>query len=122
VELSHSHNFFSGSDNEEERKKDKESEVKLPEHKIDTKDIPDKNTAFNIFKQEYMPVKEFEANIAEASNGLKKNKEEAKQLLETCNEIKKRIEDIRKRLEDKKLAKINEGVIFFNTGGYGDDN
>jgi hypothetical protein len=111
LELSQSHGFFNTpvSDGEEEKKITKETEIKSVT-KIDSSDIPDKNTAFQIFKSEYTPVKDFEQDMLSTSENLKKCKEDAKEYLNSCNIVKEKIEALKNFLNDKKVAKYNEGV------------
>jgi hypothetical protein len=98
-----------GSDNEEEKKQVKETEYKTDQTAANV-DIPDKNTAFQIFKQEYPPVKDFELEIVQTSDKLKKYKEEAKEYLDLTENYKAKIEQLKNFLNDKKITKYNEAV------------
>ena len=81
---------------------------------MDGGSIPDKNTAFSIYKIESGSAQEIESNIVQNSEDLKKRKHEARELLENCNTYKSQIENIKISLNDKKLNKLNLGVhIFF---------
>ena len=83
----------------------------MVEQILERKDVPDKNTAFMIFKSEHPSVKDFEVNISATHEKLKKNKDDAKEYLDKCNEFKARIEEIKNNLNHKKMSKFNEGVI-----------
>lgn len=96
---------------QEERnlKQMKEIENKQVEEKIDRESIPDKNTAFFLFKSESSSGSEIEGGIKQNSNDLKIKKEEAKEFLEMCNNHKTKIEELRVLLNEKKLNKLNLG-------------
>jgi hypothetical protein len=102
-----------GSDNEEEKNErtSKEIEEKTVVQNLD--DIPDKNTAFSIFKNESNIAQDIEFNIIQNSDDLKKRKHEARELLENCNTYKNQIENIKNSLNDKKINKLNLGVFIF---------
>lgn len=104
-----------GSDNEEERneRQSKEIEEKFLEEKLDANTIPDKNTAFSIFKNESNAAKEIESGILQNSEDLKRRKAEARELLDSCNIYKNKIEAIKVSLNEKKLNKLNLGVKEF---------
>lgn len=108
-----SQNLAVGSDNEEERneRQSKEIEEKFSEEQIDSNVIPDKNTAFAIFKNESGIAREIESGILQNSEDLKRRKAEARELLESCNNYKNKIEAIKVSLNEKKLNKLNLGVI-----------
>lgn len=98
------------SDNEEEKnEKFKENELKQTEEKADSEQIPDKNTAFLIFKTESSLAKETESGILQCSDDLKKRKSEAKEYLEQCNLYKSKLDDLKVKLNEKKLNKLNLG-------------
>lgn len=107
-----SQNLAVGSDNEEERieRQSKEIEEKFTDEQMDTNAIPDKNTAFAIFKKESGIAREIEFGILQNSEDLKKRKAEARELLESCNNYKNKIETIKISLNEKKLNKLNLGV------------
>jgi len=111
VEMS-SQNLVGGSDNEEERneRQSKEVEEKLFDEHVDGNPIPDKNTAFSIFKNESQIAREIESGILQNSEDLKKRKNDARELLESCNNYKNKIEIIKNGLNQKKLNKLNLGV------------
>lgn len=71
--------------------------------------IPDKQTAFNIFKNESKLAKDVENRIAEISNDLVSKKENAKELMDVCNKLKSKIDDYKIKLNEKKLKKFNFG-------------
>eukprot|EP00340_Litonotus_pictus_P000680 CAMPEP_0170523966 /NCGR_PEP_ID=MMETSP0209-20121228/9427_1 /TAXON_ID=665100 ORGANISM="Litonotus pictus, Strain P1" /NCGR_SAMPLE_ID=MMETSP0209 /ASSEMBLY_ACC=CAM_ASM_000301 /LENGTH=714 /DNA_ID=CAMNT_0010812411 /DNA_START=79 /DNA_END=2223 /DNA_ORIENTATION=- len=71
--------------------------------------IPDKNTAFNIFKAESKIAKDIEMSISNSSGDLAKRKEQAKEYMDICNTLKAKIEDIKIKLNEKKLNKFNLG-------------
>ena len=107
-----SQNLAVGSDNEEERneRQSKEIEEKFSEEQNVAKAIPDKNTAFAVFKNESAIAREIESGILQNSEDLKKRKAEARELLESCNNYKNKIEGIKISLNEKKLNKLNLGV------------
>lgn len=110
-----SQNIGGGSDIEEEKneRQGREIEEKTPQEQQDGNAIPDKNTAFSIFKQESPVAKEIESNILQNSEELKKRKAEARDLLDNCNVYKNKIESIKIGLNEKKLNKLNLGVSFY---------
>ena len=95
----------------EEMDQDKRKVVEYTEEDIPNKNlpIPDKNTAFSIFKQESSKSKEIEEGIIRNSDDLKIKKTEAKELLESCNNLKHNIENLKERLTEKKFNKLNLG-------------
>jgi chromosome segregation ATPase len=99
------------SDNEEEKndKFQKENEIKHTEEKIEYDNIPDKNSAFQIFKTESPQGREIESGILQNSEDLKTRKKEAKDFLEQCNTYKSQIENLKNALNEKKLNKLNLG-------------
>lgn len=103
-----------GSDNEEEKNErtSKEVEEKTIDQNMDGGSIPDKNTAFSIYKNESNSAQEIEASIVQNSEDLKKRKHEARELLDNCNSYKNQIETIKISLNDKKINKLNLGVNF----------
>jgi len=107
-----SQNIAVGSDNEEERneRQSKEIEEKFSDEQVDLNAIPDKNTAFAIFKNESAIAKDIESGILQNSEDLKRRKVEARELLENCNNYKNKIEAIKISLNEKKLNKLNLGV------------
>jgi hypothetical protein len=110
VELS-GHNINHLSDNEEERneKQRREEENKIAEERIDNEPIPDKNTAFLIYKNETVQAKEIESLVHTSSEDLKKRKFEAKNYLEQCNSLKSKIDLLKQTLADKKKNKLSIG-------------
>lgn len=107
-----SQNLAVGSDNEEERneRQSKEIEEKFSDEQFDSNAIPDKNTAFAIFKSESGVAREIESGILQNSEDLKRRKLDARELLESCNNYKNKIETIKISLNEKKLNKLNLGV------------
>jgi kinesin family protein 6/9 len=110
VELS-GQNINHLSDNEEERneKQRREEENKIAEERLDNEAIPDKNTAFLIYKNEILQAKEIETNIHNSTEDLKKRKSEAKSFLEQCNNYKSKIDSLKQTLTDKKRNKLSIG-------------
>ena len=66
-------------------------------------EIPDKNTAFNIFREQSKLAKEKEQDIAGLNFELNKKKEEAKEFLKDCNDLKDQIDEIKIKVNEKKL-------------------
>lgn len=69
--------------------------------------IPDKNSAFQFYKEEGTQAKEIEESIMQLNTDLKSRKEEAKTLSEEGNKLKGQIEDLRAKLNEKKQNKLN---------------
>jgi hypothetical protein len=111
VEISN-HNLNSGfSDNEEEKndKIIKENETKQSEEKADSEEIPDKNTAFLIYKSQSSQGREIEISIFQCSEELKKRKSDAKEYLDQCNKFKIQTDYLKNKLNEKKMNKLNLG-------------
>lgn len=108
-------NIGQASDNEEEKNERtaKEVEEKTIDQNIEGNNIPDKNTAFSLYKIESNSAQEIESSIVQNSEELKKRKFEARELLDNCNTYKNQIEQIKISLNDKKINKLNLGVSFF---------
>ena len=90
---------------EEEEKKEEEIEEKPPE--IMEGIIPDKNTAFKLFKYESQFSKETEKKMKEDIEKLKEKKNSARELLNKSKELKTKTEEIKEKLNDKKQNKLN---------------
>ena len=90
---------------EEEEKKEEEVEEKPPE--IMEGVIPDKNTAFKLFKYESQFSKETEKKMKEDIEKLKEKKNSARELLNKSKELKTKTEEIKEKLNDKKQNKLN---------------
>ena len=90
---------------EEEEKKEEEIEEKPPE--IMEGIIPDKNTAFKLFKYESQFSKETEKKMKEDIEKLKEKKNSARELLNKSKELKTKTEGIKEKLNDKKQNKLN---------------
>lgn len=75
----------------------------------ESEDIPDKNTAFATFKLESKKAKDIENYINIKSKELNQKKEQARQYMELCNNLKSVINDFKMKLEDKKNYKFNLG-------------
>jgi len=110
VEVSNQ-NINLGSDDEVEKneKSKKEDDANLYEEKIEADVIPDKNTAFQIYKVESIQAKEIESGIIQNSEDIKKRKAEAKVYLEQCNIFKNKVEALKSTLNEKKLNKLSIG-------------
>lgn len=112
MELSNQNLAGAMSDNEEEKNNDKvqkENEVNQIEEQLENEPIPDKNTAFQIFKSESATGKEIENGILETNEELKKNRAEAKEYLDQCSKFKSRMEELKSALNEKKMNKLNLG-------------
>ena len=97
-----------GEKNEEEKEEKKEEEVvieKPPE--IMEGVIPDKNTAFKLYKYESQYSKDAEKKMKEDIEKLKEEKNAARELLDKSKELKAKTEDIKLKLNDKKQNKLN---------------
>ena len=90
---------------EEEEKKEEEVEEKPPE--IMEGIIPDKNTAFKLFKYESQFSKDTEKKMKEDIEKLKEKKNAARELLNKSKELKTKTEEIKEKLNDKKQNKLN---------------
>jgi hypothetical protein len=69
--------------------------------------IPDKNSAFVIYKGESDFSKDIENQMKQNFNDLKAKKTEAKDLLEKGNVLKDKLKEIKALLNDKKQNKLN---------------
>ena len=97
-----------GEKNEEEKEENKEEEIveeKPPE--IMEGVIPDKNTAFKLYKYESQYSKEAEKKMKEDIEKLKEEKNAARELLDKSKELKAKTEEIKLKLNDKKQNKLN---------------
>ena len=97
-----------GEKNEEENEEKKEEEIveeKPPE--IMEGVIPDKNTAFKLYKYESQYSKDAEKKMKEDIEKLKEEKNEARKLLDKSKELKAKTEEIKLKLNDKKQNKLN---------------
>ena len=96
-------------EDENEENKEKEDQKKLEEEllDIDPNVIPDKNTAFKIYKVENEGAKEIEQNIIQTTTDLRAKKEEAKKLAEEGNKLKEKIEELKNALKEKQQNKMN---------------
>ena len=113
LEISREGNF-PHSDGEEEKKDNinilKESEMKqVDENKQEYDDIPDKDTAYKIFKTESNQAKEIDYNLKKNMEDKKIKREQAKEYKRNCNELRSKIDDLRVKLNEKKLNKFNLG-------------
>jgi ABC-type transporter MlaC component len=107
-------NPLSDKEEEEKVKKVNEDYKKKEEEKINIDNIPDKNSAFTIFKTESIEGKEIENGILHNSDELTKRKTEAKIYLENCNNYKKYLEETKIKLNEKKINKLNLGDDVMN--------
>ncbi len=69
--------------------------------------IPDKNTGFQIYKNENENAKQIEENIINTTTELKKLKDEARTLGEEGNKFKEQIDSIQSALKSKQQNKLN---------------
>ncbi len=69
--------------------------------------IPDKNTGFQIYKNENENAKQIEENIINITTELKKLKDEARTLGEEGNKFKEQIDNIQSALKSKQQNKLN---------------
>ena len=69
--------------------------------------IPDKNTGFQIYKNENENAKQIEENIINITTDLKKLKDEARTLGEEGNKLKEQINNIQSVLKTKQQNKLN---------------
>ena len=69
--------------------------------------IPDKNTGFQIYKNENEIAKQIEENIINTTTDLKKLKDEARTLGEEGNKLKEQIDNIQSVLKTKQQNKLN---------------
>jgi kinesin family protein 6/9 len=69
--------------------------------------IPDKNTGFQIYKNENENAKQIEENIINITTELKKLKDEARTLGEEGNKYKEQIDNINSALKSKQQNKLN---------------
>ena len=69
--------------------------------------IPDKNTAFKLYKYESQYSKETEKKMKDDIENLKEQKNKARELLEKSKELKSKIDEIKSKLEEKKQNKLN---------------
>ena len=77
------------------------------EEEIPPEKIPDKNSAFQIYKSENAQAKEIEDGITQTTTDLKKRKEEARGFSEEGSKLKQQIEALRSKLNEKKQNKLN---------------
>ena len=99
---------------ESEDKKEEEGEEKKEENEIEEQPpiimegvIPDKNTAFKLYKYESTYSKEAEKKMKEDIDKLKEIKNTARDLLEKSKELKAKIDEIKTKLNEKKQNKLN---------------
>ena len=91
---------------EEEEKKEEEIHEEQPPY-VPEGVIPDKNTAFKLYKYESQYSKDTEKQMKEDIEKLKEQKNTARELLEKSKELKNKIEEIKTKLNDKKQNKLN---------------
>lgn len=92
-----------GASNEEETEKD----VFQAKEQLPIGRIPDKNTAFLIFKSESSYSQETEAAMKSSTDELAIKKTEARKLLERSTTLKEQLEQLKNALNDKKKNKLN---------------
>lgn len=104
------HNINIQSDNEDEKydKQIKENETKISQEQ-ELNEIPDKNSAFQIYKMESQQAREIQSGILQNQDDLRIKKTEAKEFLERCNAFKAKIEEYKIILNEKKLNKLSLG-------------
>ena len=84
------------------RKDDEEFDEEIPEDQI-----PDKNTAFTIYKSENETAKNIEEQIIQTNTDLKGKKDEAKKLGDEGSKLKEQIDKIKEALNEKQQNKMN---------------
>ena len=77
------------------------------EEEVSPENIPDKNTAFQIYKNETSTAKEIEEAITQTSADLKKKKETARELINEGSKLKVKIDELKDKLNEKKQNKMN---------------
>ena len=77
------------------------------EEEVSPENIPDKNTAFQIYKNETSTAKEIEEAITQTSAELKKKKETARELIDEGSKLKVKIDELKEKLNEKKQNKMN---------------
>ena len=77
------------------------------EEEVSPENIPDKNTAFQIYKNETTTAKEIEDTITQTSAELKRKKETARELIEEGGKLKVKIDELKEKLNEKKQNKLN---------------
>ena len=77
------------------------------EEEVSPENIPDKNTAFQIYKNETSTAKEIEEAISQTSAELKKKKETARELIDEGSKLKVKIDELKEKLNEKKQNKMN---------------
>ncbi len=99
---------------EEEEKKEEQKEEQKDEEEIEEQPpfimegvIPDKNTAFKLYKYESDYSKEAEKKMKEDIDKLKEMKNIARELLEKSKELKNKIDEIKSKINEKKQNKLN---------------
>ena len=94
---------------EEEKKEEQKDEEEIEEQPpfIMEGVIPDKNTAFKLYKYESDYSKEAEKKMKEDIDKLKEMKNIARELLEKSKELKNKIDEIKSKLNEKKQNKLN---------------
>ena len=91
---------------EVEEKKEEEPQEEQPPF-VAEGIIPDKNTAFKLYKYESQYSKETEKKMKDDIENLKEQKNKARELLEKSKELKTKIDEIKSKLDDKKQNKLN---------------
>ena len=91
---------------ENEEKKEEEPQEELPPF-VAEGIIPDKNTAFKLYKYESQYSKETEKKMKDDIEKLKEQKNQARELLEKSKELKSKIDEIKSKLDEKKQNKLN---------------
>lgn len=77
------------------------------DEEISPEKIPDKNSAFQIYKNENAQAKSIEESINSASNEIKEQKDKAKELSEEGNKLKNQMDELKAKLNEKKKNKQN---------------
>ncbi len=77
------------------------------EEEISEENIPDKNSAFALYKNENETAKNIEEQIIQTNTDLKAKKDEAKKLGEEGNKLKEQIDKIKTALNEKQQNKLN---------------
>ena len=91
---------------ENEEKKEEEVQEEQPPY-IAEGVIPDKNTAFKLYKYESQYSKDTEKKMKQDIEKLNEQKKTARELLEKSKELKNKIDEIKAKLSEKKQNKLN---------------
>ena len=93
--------------NDEDEIGDNEDSDNFDDEVVAPENIPDKNTAFQIYKNETSTAKDIEETITQISADLKKKKETARELINEGSKLKVKIDELKDKLNEKKQNKMN---------------